>query len=417
MSTADILTLPARSLDILQQIDRWKNGLITQAEASRALGLSQRHFRRLLRRYESQGLSGINTSRIGKAPSNKIDDAIRLKSLTLIREHLYDYGPTLAAEKLAEYFGIHASKETVRQWMIQAKLWHPKLKHIPKPHPSRPRRPYLGELVQVDGSHHHWFEDRGPKACLLVFIDDATGKLLNLRFAPGETTLDYLTMLKEYVLEHGAPRAMYFDKHNVFHINQQNARAKEGLTQFGRVMKHLNIQPIYAHSPQAKGRVERANATLQDRLLKELRFFDINNIEDANKHLKSFIKRFNDKFSVYPEEPLDLHRPLSKHEVQSLNYHCCVQTIKTISKDLNVRHNKQVFKIIRDSYSPKKLIKQKIVLCEDYDGIRLYLNNHQLQYEVVSKTKAHTPTLNRKNMEQFLDSNPKLRSYWMLMPQ
>jgi len=316
MNTADILTLPARMLDTIQQIERWKDGLITQTEASRALRLSQRHFRRLVRRYEAQGINGVADSRYGKKPSNKIDDAVRRKSLDLIREHFYDYGPTLASEKLGEYFGITVSKETVRQWMIQEKIWRPKTKHTPKPHPSRPRRPNLGELVQVDGSHHNWFEDRGPKTCLLVFIDDATGKLLNLRFAPGETTLDYLIMLKEYVLEHGAPRAMYFDKHNVFHINQQNAKAKDGITQFHRAMKYLDIQPIYAHSPQAKGRVERVNSTLQDRLLKELRFFDINNIEDANRHVQSFISRFNQKFSVIPEKPTDFHRPLSNQEKQ-----------------------------------------------------------------------------------------------------
>ena len=417
MNTADILALPARALDILKQIEKWKAGAISQSEASRALKLSERHFRRLIRSYESQGIKGLISLRHGKAPSNKIDDITRCKSLSLIQEHFYDYGPTLAAEKLAEYFGIRVSKETVRQWMIQDNLWKPHFKHLHKSHPSRPRRPFLGELVQVDGSHHHWFENRGAKACLLVFIDDATGKLLHLRFAPGETTIDYLTMLKEYVLEQGVPRAMYFDKHNVFHINQKTAQAKDGFTQFGRVMKYLNIQPIYAHSPQAKGRVERVNATLQDRLLKELRFFDINNIDDANKHLPSFIKRFNDKFSVLPEEPSDLHRPLSEQEKQSLDFHCSIQTTKTITKDLLVKHNKQVLKIIRNKQSPKKLIKQKIILCEDYDGIKIFINNIPLNYEIIKKSKTCAPTLNRKNMEQFLDNNPNFKGYWMLLPQ
>ncbi len=417
MNTADILALPARALDILKQIEKWKTGAISQSEASRTLKLSERHFRRLIRSYESQGIKGLISLRHGKAPSNKIDDITRCKSLSLIQEHFYDYGPTLAAEKLAEYFGIRVSKETVHQWMIQDNLWKPHFKHLHKSHPSRPRRPFLGELVQVDGSHHHWFENRGAKACLLVFIDDATGKLLHLRFAPGETTIDYLTMLKEYVLEQGVPRAMYFDKHNVFHINQKTAQAKDGFTQFGRVMKYLNIQPIYAHSPQAKGRVERVNATLQDRLLKELRFFDISNIHDANKHLPSFIKRFNDKFSVLPEEPSDLHRPLSEQEKQSLDFHCSIQTTKTITKDLLVKHNKQVLKIIRNKQSPKNLIKQKIILCEDYDGIKIFINNIPLNYEIIKKSKTCAPTLNRKNMEQFLDNNPNFKGYWMLLPQ
>tara|TARA_R110002110_G_scaffold33533_1_gene114691 strand:- start:6471 stop:7040 length:570 start_codon:yes stop_codon:yes gene_type:complete len=180
----------------------------------------------LIKRYESHGPKGLFHRRHGKSPSYKLDESVRQRSLSLIKEYFYDYGPTLASEKLKEYFGITASRETVRQWMIHDNLWRPKQKKIPRPHPLRPRRPYLGELVQVDGSHHHWFEDRGPKHFLLGFIDDATGKLLNLRFAPGETTIDYLAILKEDVLETGSPRVMYFDKHDVFHINHKTTREK-----------------------------------------------------------------------------------------------------------------------------------------------------------------------------------------------
>ena len=417
MNTADILTLPARVKDIFIQIQRWKDGLITQPEASRVLRLSERHFRRLVRKFESEGLKGLLATREGKKPSNKIDDAIRLESLRLIRKHFYDYGPTLASEKLNEYFDITVSKETVRRWMIDANLWRTKQRSLPKIHPQRARRPFLGELVQVDGSHHHWFEDRGPKACLLVFIDDATGKLLNLKFAPGETTLDYLTMLKEYVLEYGAPRAMYFDKHNVFHINQKTTQKRDGCTQFCRALNELQIEPIYAHSPQAKGRVERANSTLQDRLLKELRFFNINNIEDANKHLKQFIIQYNEKFSVSPEEPIDLHRHLSASEAMMLDNLCSIQTIKTISKDLLVKHKKAILKIIRDKNTPKKLIHQKVTLCEDYSGVRLYLNQHLLRYETISKPSKLVPTLNRKNMEQYLDYKLDLKKYWSRISQ
>lgn len=416
MHTADILALPARELDILRQIERWKSGLITQTEASGLLRLSERHFRRLIRRYESHGPKGLCHGRHRKAPSNKLSDEVRQKSLSLIKEYFYDYGPTLASEKLREYFGITASRETVRQWMIQDKLWRPKQKKIPRPHPLRPRRPYLGELVQVDGSHHHWFENRGPKCCLLVFIDDATGKLLNLRFAPGETTIDYLAMLKDYVLEKGSPRAMYFDKHNVFHINHKTTREKDGFTQFGRILKHLQIEPIYAHSPQAKGRVERVNETLQDRLLKELRFFDINDIDSANQHVKSFIERFNQQFAKIPGEPLDLHRPLSCQEQESIGYHCAVQTTRTISKDLLVKHNRKVFKITTQAYRPRQLIKQKVMICEDVYGTKLYFNKELIDFQLISQPKSITPTLNRKNMDQYLDNNAKLKGYWMLMP-
>lgn len=338
---------------------------------------------------------------------------VRAKSLSLIEEHFYDYGPTLASEKLAEYFGIKASKETVRQWMIQANLWSAKQKRVSRPHPLRARRPFLGELVQVDGSHHHWFESRGPKACLLVFIDDATGELLNLRFAPGETTIDYLAMLKEYVLERGAPRAMYFDKHNVFHLNQKN-KSQDGFTQFGRVLKHLNIEPIYAHSPQAKGRVERVNETLQDRLLKELRFFEINDIDSANKHMKDFIKRFNQQFAKAPQEMLDLHRPLSNEEKASLDFHCSVQTTKTISKDLLIKHNRVIFKITTKDFRPRQLINHKLTLCENDKNLTFYFKGRIINYQLISKPNTTVHTFNRKNVDQYLDNNLKLKSYWLL---
>ncbi|HRE32602.1 MAG TPA: ISNCY family transposase, partial [Candidatus Berkiella sp.] len=275
MHPADILALLPKELDRLKIISRYKEGIITQLEAARLLGLSERHMRRLIRRIERQGDAGILNKRRGKTPSNRLNDEIKSKALALIQEHFYDYGPTLAAEKLREYFQLSVSKETVRQWMFETHLWQAHMKKIPKPHPPRARREFLAELIQIDGSYHRWFEDRGPKCCLLVFIDDATSRIMNLRFCVAETTIDYLSTFKEYVLEHGIPRAIYFDKHNVFHINQRTAKSQDVVTQFGRVLKTLEIKLIYAHSPQAKGRVERANETLQDRLIKELRFHKI----------------------------------------------------------------------------------------------------------------------------------------------
>ena len=249
---------------------------------------------------------------------------------------------------------------------------------------------------------------------MLVFIDDATGSLLNLRFAHGETTIDYMDTLKEYIKAHGVPRAMYFDKHNVFHINQKNTKSKDGITQFGRVLKHLEIEAIYAHSPQAKGRVERANETLQDRLIKELRFFNINNIEDANKHLKDFIKRFNQQFAKPPQEPINLHRYLHEKELQTLDFHCAVQTIKKVSKDLLVRHNRQVFKVEPPNNRPHLIMNQKVRLYEDINGTTIYHQGKLLKFELISKGNQSGPTLNRKNMDQYLDAVYQVQRYWSL---
>jgi len=376
--------------------------------------MTPRHLRRLIRRYEACGPSGLCDLRQHKASPRRIPNEVKGQCLAYIREYLYDYGPTLAAEKLNEYFGLVVSKETVRQWMIEAKLWRPKQKKIPMPHPLRPRRPFLGELIQVDGSHHHWFEDRGPKACLLVFIDDATGRLMNLRFAPGETTVDYMHALKEYTQTHGVPRAMYFDKHNVFHINQKATRAKDGITQFGRVLKELDIEPIYAHSPQAKGRVERANETLQDRLVKELRFFGINTIEKANEHLKGYIERFNQQFAKLPEAPIDLHRPLSDEETRNIDFHFAIQTTKTVSKDLLVKHNRYIYKLQPPGNKANQLIKQKVILCESVDKTEIYFNQKPIQFDIVFKPKTIAPTLNRKNVDQYLDIMTKVNKYWTI---
>ncbi len=415
MHTADTLTLRPKELDRLTLITRIHSGELTQREGARLLGLSERHLRRLIRCYEHQGAKGIKNKRIGKPASNRLPDRLKDTALKLIKEHFYDYGPTLAAEKLAEYFGIKASKETVRQWMIRECLWHPKQKKAPRIHPPRARRPLLGELIQVDGSYHHWFEDRGPKCCLLVFIDDATSRLMKIKFTTAETTIDYIDTFKEYVLEHGAPRALYFDKHNVFHINQRTAKAQNGITQFGRILKSLNIKPIYAHSPQAKGRVERVNATLQDRLIKEMRFFQINDINSANQFLKGFVERFNLRFSKAPEIEENGHRKLTLNEINHLNFTFSIHTLRTISKDLTIRHNKQLIKIIPATNKARQLVLKKVTICETLNGMNIYLNGNPLEFAIKTICPLAGPTLNRKTLDHYLDQAKRLEKYWQLV--
>ena len=185
--------------------------------------------------------------------------------------------------------------------MVAEGLWRSKKRPGARVHQSRPRRPALGELVQIDGSPHAWFEDRGRRCTLIVFIDDATSRLMALRFAEAETTEAYVRTLRGYLDQHGRPVAIYSDKHSIFRVNQQD---REGdLTQFTRMLKTLDIQPIHANTPQAKGRVERANQTLQDRLVKELRLRRIDDMESANAFLPEFITDYNQRFSVAPKPP------------------------------------------------------------------------------------------------------------------
>lgn len=414
MHTADILALLPKELDRLKVIARYKDGNITQVEAARLLGLSERHLRRLIRRTEHRGDTGVQNRRRGKAPSNRLSEEIKTKALTLIQEHFYDYGPTLAAEKLKEYFQLSISKETVRQWMIEAHFWQAHTKKIPKPHPPRARREFLGELIQIDGSYHRWFENRGPKCCLLVFIDDATSRIMNLRLCVAETTIDYLSAFKEYVVEYGVPRAVYFDKHNVFHINQRAAKSQDGVTQFGRVLKTLGIKPIYAHSPQAKGRVERANETLQDRLIKEFRFHKINDINQANLFLKGFIERYNQRFEKKAMLEDNVHRQLSPKEAEGLNFLFSIHSVKKISKDLLIRHNKQLIKIIPPKNRSRQYVNQKVTICESLNSMLLYCHGKQLNFTIEKANPLSGPTLSRKTLDHYLDQEFIEKKYWSL---
>jgi hypothetical protein len=226
---------------------------------------------------------------------------MRTLALSIIRERYADFGPTLAAEKLAAHHGCSLSRETLRGWMIADGLWTDRRHRLPSPHQPRRRRECLGELVQIDGSEHAWFEGRGPMCTLLAFIDDATSRLMVLRFVPSESTFDYFRATRAYLEAHGKPVAFYSDKHNIFRVN--NGEGGDRVTQFGRALSELSIDIICANSPQAKGRVERAFGTLQDRLVKELRLAGISTIDVANAWLPGFIAEHNARFGRAPRTP------------------------------------------------------------------------------------------------------------------
>jgi hypothetical protein len=211
---------------------------------------------------------------------------------------------------LAVQHGLTVSRETLRHWMAETGLWQPRRQRR-QFHPPRLRREHLGELVQIDGSEHRWFfEDRAEPCTLLVFIDDATGRLMHLRFVASESAFSYFAALEGYLGDHGRPIAFYSDKHSVFRITRAEARHGQGMTQFGRALAELNIEILCANSSQAKGRVERVNRTLQDRLVKELRLAGISDTDAGNAHLPGFIERFNSQFAVAPARPANRHRPL-----------------------------------------------------------------------------------------------------------
>jgi len=302
-----LLTMSTEELERLEVILKVVDKRLTQAVASRQVGVTVRQIKRLVKKYREQGAKGLISKQRGQVSNHKytVDKIEAIKEL--VRKHYYDFGPKFAAEKLYEQHGIKVSKETLRQWMIEWGLWKAKRQKEAQRHPQRARRECFGDLVQIDGSPHDWFEGRGPKCCLLVAIDDATSRLSSLHFEPSETTAGYFKLMSKYIGQHGLPLATYSDRHGIFRINLPNV-SEETETQFSRAARELGIEVICAHTPEAKGRVERANQTLQDRLIKEMRLLGINTIEAANAYLPTYIADHNKRFSVAAKSTVDAHR-------------------------------------------------------------------------------------------------------------
>jgi len=284
-------------------------GRLSQREGSERLGVSVRQFKRLVRRFRDAGDGGLVSRQRGRRAPNALDAAVLDRIAELLKGKYQGFGPTLAAEKLLDLEGITVSRETVRRLQMAHGLWKPKARRSRRVFQLRERRPRFGELIQIDGSPHDWFEGRAPRCTLIVFIDDATGLLTSLRFVPAETTRAYLEVLRAHVLAHGVPLAFYSDRHGIFRVNAKEAARGDGKTEFGRVAERLGIEAIHALTPQAKGRVERANQTLQDRLVKEMRLRGIASMEAGNTFLSGFMETHNKRFAVSPRDPASAHRP------------------------------------------------------------------------------------------------------------
>jgi transposase len=285
-------------------------GHLGQREGSERLGISVRQFKRLVRAWRLDGDAGLISAHRGRPSNGRMSGEKRDRIADLLQDRRYKgFGATLMAETLLEREGIKVSVETLRQMQISLGLWKPKTRRARRVFQPRERRPRFGELIQIDGSPHDWFEGRGLRCTLIVFIDDATNRLTALRFAPAETTRAYLETVRDHVLAHGLPLAFYSDRHGIFRVNAKDATSGDGKTEFGRVAERLGIEPIHARTPQAKGRVERANQTLQDRLVKAMRLQNICSIEAANAYLPAFIARWNERFGMKPRNETSAHRP------------------------------------------------------------------------------------------------------------
>jgi len=296
--------------------------------ASKLLGVSSRQIRRLKNAVREYGASAFIHKLKGKQGNHHIDPLIKKKALTVIKETYSDFKPTFATEKLEENHSIHVSHETTRLWMMQEGLWKSRKQKKSVYHSWRPRKEYFGELQQFDGSYHLWFENRfadrfgtAIEVCLLASIDDATGEITKATFSVNEGVVAVFTFWKGYVEDLGKPMAIYLDKFSTYKVNHKAAVDNSDLiTQFERAIQHVSIQLITAHSPEAKGRIERLFGTLQDRLVKEMRLANISTPEQGNIFLKEvFVPAFNNKFAVLPAKEGNIHKPLLKEAKEQIH--------------------------------------------------------------------------------------------------
>lgn len=376
-----LYTMSTKELNRIQIIERILSNGLNQSQAARDLGITPRQMRRLIASYKDSGPVGIASKKRGGPPNHKISEELKETVKNLLREHYYDFGPTLACEKLLEIHGIRLGKETVRKLLIEADLWKTRTQRLKRAYQPRYRRECYGELIQIDGSEHAWFEKRGPKCSLLVFIDDATSRLMELQFVPEESTFSYFESTKRYLQNHGKPVAFYSDKLSVFRVNAKNAAGGDQITQFGRALKDLNIDIICANTPQAKGKVERANKTLQDRLIKEMRLQNISTIEEANRFAPSFIETYNRKFGKMPVNPRNAHRDLLPHE--KLEETFCWQEERTLSNNLTFQYNKILY-LVEDTPAHRKIARKRVTVYDYADGsIEVRYEGKPLPYSVL----------------------------------
>jgi len=395
-----MITMSHQEIDRLAVIQQVDSRQLTQKEAASQLNLSVRQIKRLVKRFRDNGAAGLVSKHRGKAANNRLPTKVKNKAIELIRKTYPDFSPTFAHEKLTELHGLSFCVETLRKWMIEDEIWQPKSVRKARIHPSRPRRSCKGELIQIDGSPHCWFEERGEPCTLIVFIDDATSQLMALHFTPAETTQSYMETLSAYLHQHGRPVSIYSDKHSIFRVNMANCEGE--ITQFSRALKTLDIEAIHANTPQAKGRVERANKTLQDRLVKELRLLGISDIETANQYLPSFIEQYNQRFAIDARSPADAHRKLL-HNATEVKQILSIHHQRKLTKNLSCQLNNVEYQIITKTKG-YRLRQSHVTLCEDFNArITILQKGKVLAYRTLRKGEAPIPIVDEKTIHHTIE--------------
>lgn len=402
-----IISMSSRDIDRYEVIGRLIRKEIKQGKAAELLKLSVRQVKRLKKKVRRDGAQGLVHALRGKPGNRRLPEEESKKIEEIIRSNYADFSPTFAAQKLREEHGVDHDPKTVRDVMVRAKVWSPvKGRKKVVLLSWRPRRSSLGELEQFDGSYHAWLEDRFTDAfgshelCLLASIDDATGRITRAEFAAHEGVFPVFAFWRGYLETHGKPRDIYLDRFSTYRMNSKVlAEQPELQTQFQRAMKELGIGLITAHTPQAKGRVERLFQTLQDRLVKELRLAGITTVEGANEFLQNvFLPKFNEQFSVAPADGNDLHRTLSKKELNSLDAIFSVQHTRVIRNDFTLSYENDWYQI-RETKGLNPRPKETVTTEARLDGTMAfclrgkYLNTEKLPVRPVCISKRVEPTV------------------------
>jgi len=383
----------------LEIIQRVIGRQVSQVEAGRQLKLTSRQVRNLQYRYLKKGAEGLVSRRRGQPSNNRLAESLRSQAVELIQANYSDFGPTLACEKLLERHGLKLSVESTRKLMMKAGIWEGRKRKGTKTHPRRPRRPQFGELVQIDGSPHDWFEGRGPRCCLHAFVDDATSRILQLRFAPTETVNTYFAAAEEYMSRYGRPVTFYSDRYGIFRVNAKEAESGSGETQFGRAMRQLGIGIICANSAPAKGRVERANRTLQDRLVKEMRLEGISDIPAATAFLPKFIEDYNRRFAIQPASPVDAHR-LSLPDRRELRIILSQQHRRKVTKNLELSYNNVIYQIL--SNTPCYTLRgASVTVCDRVGEVSIRYKHRTLRHKTIDKHNRPAPIVDSKGLGTF----------------
>ena len=401
----ETLTMSLSERDRLGLLRQVRDSRMNLKEAAEQLGLSYRQAKRLWKRYREVGDAGLIHQLRGR-PGNNVaaSEARRERAVALCRQHYPSFGPTLAAEQLSQRHELVVDHETLRRWLIAAGLWKPGRQPVRR-HRRRQRRACFGELVQLDGSDHHWFGGDRPRCTLMVMIDDATGRI-EARFFEAETSVASMTIFQHWARRFGLPRTLYPDRHSIYRRNDKQAdeiahrTGRRPRTRFGEAMDDLGVKLTSARSPQAKGRVERANGTLQDRLVKLMKLDGITDIQQANEYLEqTFLPTYNAKFMVVPAEAADVHRPVAEAELVAAL--CPVRERRVVDKTGCVSWQGRWFELHGVDASPRR--RREVLVRQRLDGqvellaldAQRVLESRELSERAVKAPTARSPLAER----------------------